>query len=128
MVNAAVKFGKCPEDDPNITLLDVKLNPDSVIIGKPLEVSISGRLNVDIPESSPHITANVVIYPDDLPLKKEFCECKNIDCPIKAGTDFGTVLVTSVPEGLGKVTKILINIYDDSNEKYLACAVSETFS
>jgi hypothetical protein len=63
--------------DLNATQLSVKLNPDPIVTGKQLEVTISGKLNVDIPDSSQNVVADVTFLFTDaliIPVNVEFCK------------------------------------------------------
>jgi hypothetical protein len=46
------------EDDPNTVALYVKLNPDPVVPGKKVEVTLSGKLKVNV-VSAPNVVIEV---------------------------------------------------------------------
>jgi hypothetical protein len=77
-------------------LWSVTISPDPIELGKPVDTTFSGALNVDIPED-PSKTITQVPFVDSKyvpivdPFTTEFCTIEGIKCPIPAGTKFNVV-------------------------------------
>ena len=139
MINAVrfykreTKFGPCPLIyDPKIVQLNATFNPDPIVVGQNLDITISGKLNVDIPENSPNIIIEVVFLDPEyvttvVSVVTEFCKSKDINCPVKARTEFSTVLTDNISSGFGKGTTIVSDVYDRSSG-FLGCALSDPIS
>jgi hypothetical protein len=128
-VNAFTAFAECLLDDPNTVALYVKINPDPVVPGKTVEVTLSGKLKVDVP-AEPNIVIEVAFLNPYHELIAEistavFCRASNINCPLKAGTEFSTVTIVGVPNDLGKGTTMVVDIF---SPEFLACSESGPIS
>lgn len=138
IVNAAqlhkrdTKFGPCPIEggSGDVTLLDVKLSPDPIAPGKSLDVTISGKLPVDIPAGDPDKAVEVAFLdsaytPIVDPFSVNFCDSKGIKCPVPKGTEFSTVVTVQVPNAsdLPEGATIVGDVKDQT--AFYGCALSD---
>src|SRR5687767_6886138 len=93
MVNALTKFNPCPVSPP-VPQFSVSLSPDPIAPGKTVDVTITGKLDVDVPEDSKDTLQVPFLDPLAVPIGVIFtvdlCKAPGVTCPIKTGTEIST--------------------------------------
>jgi hypothetical protein len=138
MVNASqlhkrtTNFGPCPVDPP-VSQFTVSLSPDPIAFGSNVDVTISGKLDKDVPADSKDILQVPFLDSTFVPIGDIFtvdlCKATGVKCPIPAGTAINTKVTVPVPkqEDIPKGSSIVVAAIDETDE-FIGCALSDPIS
>lgn len=106
-------FEVCSGETNKLGITDVTLNPDPVVPGENLSVTVSGKTTVDVTEGSAELDVKfmkIKIFHQTF----DICKDLGVSCPIKAGQEWTGKITQPIPKELlkGKV-EVDIKLADD---------------
>ncbi|CAG8554737.1 5556_t:CDS:1 [Scutellospora calospora] len=130
----ATKFGPCRLSPPVSHFTTITLSPDPITLGKNVSVTLTEKLDKDIPASSKDVLQVLFLdsynIPSDL-FSIDLCTATGIKCPIPQGTEISTTVSVLVPgaEDLPKGSTIEVSVREKGAEvDFIICSLSDPIS
>ncbi|CAG8608836.1 6819_t:CDS:1, partial [Scutellospora calospora] len=114
-------FGPCPVDPPP-PQFTITLSPDPIVPGKNVDVTLTGKLDVDVPADSEDIMQFPFLDETFVPIVDPFtvglCNATGIKCPIQTGTEISTTVSVPVPAAsdITVGTTFVVAIIDETED------------